>query len=59
MRQEKTAKKDEVILYNTFHLKETDQILYKDHHIMEFDATVIEIFKNVKQNNLPNIVILD
>jgi len=26
---------------------------------MSFDATVIEVFKNVKQKNLPNIVILD
>ena len=40
-------------------MKETDQILYKDHGIMSFDATVIEVFKNVKQKNLPNIVILD
>lgn len=40
-------------------MKETDQILYKDHGIMSFDATVLEVFKNVKQNNLPNIVILD
>jgi len=26
---------------------------------MNFDATVIEVFKNVKQNNIANIVILD
>jgi len=26
---------------------------------MNFDATVVEVFKNVKQNNVPNIVILD
>jgi len=59
LRQEKTAKKEETILYNTYHLQETDQIVYKDHHIMNFDATVVEVFKNVKQNNVANIVILD
>ena len=26
---------------------------------MNFDATVIEVFKNVKQNNAANIVIFD
>ena len=48
LRQEKTAKKEETILYNTYHLQETDQIVYKYHSIMNFDAKVVEIFKNVK-----------
>jgi len=26
---------------------------------MNFDAKVVEVFRNVKQNNVPNIVILD
>jgi len=47
IRQEKTAKKAETILYNTTHLAETDNMYYKDHTLMEFDATIIEVFKNV------------
>ena len=59
LKQERTAKKLENILYNTTHLPETENLYYKDHTCMKFDAKIIEVFKNVKQNNLPNILIFD
>lgn len=34
-------------------------IFYGDHGIMNFDAKIIDVFKNVKQNNIPNIIILN
>lgn len=59
MKAEKTAKKQETILYNTSHLAETDNLFYKDNYLMEFEGTIIEVFKNVKEKNVANIVILD
>jgi len=47
IRQEKTAKKAETILYNTLHLPETDNIYYKDHTVMKFDAKIVDVFANV------------
>lgn len=34
LRQERTAKKAEVILYSTTHLPETENLYYKDHTLM-------------------------
>jgi len=59
LRQERTAKKAETILYNTTHLPETDNIYYKDHTVQEFDAKIVDVFNNILQGNKPNIVILD
>ena len=59
LKLEKTAKKQEKILYNTIHLPETDNIYYTDHTCMEFDAKILEVFANVTQKNDPNILILD
>ena len=59
MRQERTAKATETILYNTTHLKETDNLFYKDHTLMEFDATILDVYKNVLQKDIPNLMILD
>jgi len=59
IRQERVAKAAEVILYNTSHLPETDNIYYKDQTVMNFDAKICAIFQNVLQKNIPNIVILD
>lgn len=59
LRQEKTAKKAETILYNTVHIAETDNLYYHDNQMKEFDATILDVFNNVLQNNQPNIVILD
>jgi len=59
IRQERVAKAAEVVLYNTGHLPETDNIYYKDQTIMNFDAKICEVFQNVLQKNIPNIVILD
>eukprot|EP01016_Furgasonia_blochmanni_P018253 TRINITY_DN2078_c0_g2_i4.p1 TRINITY_DN2078_c0_g2~~TRINITY_DN2078_c0_g2_i4.p1 ORF type:complete len:764 (-),score=336.45 TRINITY_DN2078_c0_g2_i4:2205-4496(-) len=57
-RQDRIAKAAEVILYNTAHLPETVNLYYKDHRIA-FDAKVVDIFANLKEKNLRNIVILD
>mmetsp|Transcript_400 Transcript_400/g.787 ORF Transcript_400/g.787 Transcript_400/m.787 type:complete len:329 (+) Transcript_400:962-1948(+) len=59
IRQERTAKAAENILYNTTHIPETENIYYKDHTVMDFDAEIIEIFSNVLQKNKNNIVILN
>ena len=37
-RQERVAKATEAILYSTVHLPETDNLYYKDHNMMHFDA---------------------
>jgi len=34
-------------------------LYYENHHCYEFAAKIIDIFPNVKQENIPNIVILD
>jgi alanyl-tRNA synthetase len=60
LRQERTAKAPENVLYSTTHLPETDMIFYDDHHLMEFDANIVEVFKNAQeQDRRSNIVILD
>ena len=58
-RQERTAKKVADVLYNTTHIPETKMIFYDDHNMFDFEATVIEVFKNVLDGNKANIVILD
>jgi alanyl-tRNA synthetase len=47
LRQEKTAKKAEVVLYQTNHLKETENLYYKDNTMMDFNATIIDVFNNI------------
>lgn len=59
VRQERTAKATETILYNTSSLPETDAIFYKDQTLMDFDATILDVFQNVTQKNVPNLLILD
>lgn len=59
LRQERTAKKAEVILYQTSHLPETDNLYYSDHNLMSFDASIVEVFNNVLAKDIPNILILD
>jgi alanyl-tRNA synthetase len=59
LRQERTAKAAEVVLYSTTHLAETDNLYYKDHTCMHFDARVVDVFRNVLMGNRPNILILD
>lgn len=60
-RAERTAKATEVILYNTTHLQETDSIFYTNKHQNDFsfDAKIVDVFKNLKEGNANNIVILD
>jgi len=59
LRQERTAKKAEVILYSTTHLPETENLYYDDHTLLSFEAKVVDVFNNVLQNNSPNILILN
>ena len=59
LRQERTAKAAETVLYSTTHLPETDMIFYDDHNLISFDATVVDVFKNVQDGLKPNILILD
>lgn len=59
MKQERTAKAAETILYQTSHIEETENLYYKDHTLMEFDAKIIDVFNNILQKNIPNIVIFD
>jgi hypothetical protein len=47
LRQERTAKAAETILYNTTHIPETKMIFYDNHDLMDFDATIIEVFNNI------------
>jgi len=61
-RQERIVKSQEQILYDTNHIKETENIFYADHHQTDFDATILEVFENKTDKNFKNkhnIVILD
>jgi len=59
LKQERTAKKPETVLYNTTHLPQTQMIFYEDHNLFEFEAKIIDVFENVLDKNKPNIIILD
>ena len=59
IRQERVSKAAEVILYNTTHLVETENLSYDTECLKEFKAKVVDIFANLSQNNDRNIVILD
>lgn len=58
-RQETIAKVAETILYQTTHIPETDSLYFKDHNLSHFEAEILDVFANVSQNNVPNIIILD
>jgi alanyl-tRNA synthetase len=58
-RQDKVAVAADVVLYDTTHLPETENLYYEDHHMYEFSANIIDVFANVKEENKTNIVILD
>lgn len=58
-RQERIVKAAEQILYNTSHLTPTKNLYYEDHHLYKFNAKIVDIFANIKQKNVRNIVILD
>ena len=59
IRQERVSKAAEVILYNTTHLVETENLSYDTECLKEFKAKVVDIFANLSQKNERNIVILD
>jgi alanyl-tRNA synthetase len=56
-REERVTKAVEAVLYSTTHLQETEQLFYQPN--FEFEATILDIFKNVSQGGQRNIVILD
>lgn len=58
-RQEKVMKAPEKILYNTIHIKETENLYFNDSRLMEFNGTVLEVFANQLEDNKRNLVILD
>lgn len=47
LKQQQTAKKPEVILYNTAHLPETKNLYYENHHNYKFEAKVVDVFTNI------------
>lgn len=59
LRQDKITNAPEAILYDTTHLKETENLYYADHHKKAFKAKITDIFENIQQNMKKNIVILD
>jgi alanyl-tRNA synthetase len=58
-RQEKIANAAEEILYDTTHLIETENLYYKDHRMMEFNAKIVDIFQNKQEKMVNNILIFD
>ena len=58
-RLEKITKAAPVILYDTFHLPETENLYYKDHKLYSFESQIVEVFQNVQKQDMgQNIVIL-
>lgn len=41
------------------HLPETRSLYFDDTHLLEFEAKVIDVFANVRQQNVRNLLILD
>lgn len=58
-KKDRTTKAAPLVLYDTTHLEETENLYYKDHHQYDFDAKILDVFLNVTENNKQNIVILD
>jgi alanyl-tRNA synthetase len=58
-RQERITKANEVILYNTTHLPETENLSYDLCHLNGFGGKIVDIFANINDNNKRNMVILD
>lgn len=54
-----SSKAPEIDPYNTTHLPETNLLSYKSQNQLKFQAKILDIFVNLAQNNLRNIVILD
>jgi len=57
--RERIQKPAPVVLYSTQHLPATVSTYYADHLDYEFDAKILEVFPNVTNNEIPNIVVLD
>jgi len=59
LRQERTAKKPETILYNTLHLPETKNLYFDDGKMGDFEGQILEVFMNLLDHNKRNLLILD
>lgn len=59
LRQERISKAAEVILYDTSHLHETENLSYQTSSLHGFKAKIVDIFANLNQDRQRNIVILD
>lgn len=58
-RAEKIHKKQEVILYDTSAIAETENLYYKDSRLLDFEGKVLEVIPNKLKNGDLNIVVLD
>ena len=58
-KKDRITKAAPVILYDTSHLEETENLYYQNHHLYEFKANISDVFLNVTENNRQNIVILN
>jgi len=48
----------DAILYDTSKIPETENLYYKDHRLLNFNAKVLHIFENVIDSKKKNIVCL-
>jgi alanyl-tRNA synthetase len=58
-KKERITKAAPLILYDTSHLEETENLYYQNHHLYEFEAKINDVFLNITEANKQNIVILD
>lgn len=58
-KKDRITKAAPVVLYDTSHLPETENLYYQNHHLYDFDAKITDIFLNVTEENKQNIIILD
>lgn len=52
-------KKEEVVLYDTSGLPETENLYYKDSRLLKFEGKVLDVIPNKQKNGDLNIVVLD
>jgi len=57
--QERSVKALPTILYSTAGYPETDSLYFKNHHLYEFEGTIVGTPPNVLQDSKPTIVVLD
>jgi alanyl-tRNA synthetase len=57
-RESKIMKMADAILYSTSHIKDTENLYYVNHRMLEFDAEVAFVFENVMEKKRANIIAL-